>query len=676
MTQPDNKPKKKGMFSFMHTMRAKLMASLLVISIVPTATLGIMTQQSASHALMTTQSENAEDLAEQVSMGISKYAQGIGAQINMLSSMDAIGDESGKNKGETKELLKQVKESRPDILCSYFATSTKEMSVYPATQLPEGFDPTTRDWYQSAVLNKGNITLNEPYVDAGTGKFVVTVSETVEKNGEVIGVLGFDVSLGAIQTEVKDSKVGVNGFVFIVDTDGTLVAHPDNDKLGKEIGDEEIWTSTKDKKSGTMTYEYKGEEHLLSHYTDPKTGWTFFASIPMEEVHEEIATINHLIVLGILGFSVLAGILAFVISRRIVANLESIKVVFEEASKGDFTQRAEIKGKDEFHHLGNSFNDMMDSFSETLHEVKRSSAELFDTSEGLEAMSEESNESVLQVANAIQEIASGASASAENTQTAVEEIGELAKRMDGIASSAETMKEASTESYQLSHNGLTVVGVLSEKTEMAKETSHKAGDIVKSVDGQMEKINQVMNTMTQITDQTNLLSLNASIESARAGEYGKGFGVVAQEIRNLADQSKKSGMEIQEIIQMIQSSSKEAVNAMDASESILNEQYHAVQETKDIFRSILTSVEEVTKKVEAVQAQLVEAEKKKENVVHEMENNSAIAQQTASSSQEVSAATEEVSAGMEEFNQHASDLNQLAGKLKGLVNQFKLDTEK
>lgn len=669
-----NKELKQGKLSFIHTVRAKLMASLLVISIIPTATLGLMAQQSASHALMSTQNENALELAEQVSSGIGKYAQGIGAQVNMLSKMEAVQTSSPKNQEETKLLLQHVKESRPDIMSAYYATTNKGMTMFPEGNLPQGYDPTSRDWYKLALANKGNVTINEPYKDAGSGEYVVTVSETVEKNGQVVGVLGFDMSLSAIQAEVKDSSIGKNGFVFITDTDGTLVAHPDSSKLGSEVANEPFWKSTVKQKTGDTSYEYKGEEHLLSHYTDPKTGWKFFASIPMTEVNEEISSLNTLIVLAIIGFSFVAGILAYFISRRISSNLQSIKEVIEQASKGDFTLRANVKGKDEFHHLGNSFNHMMDSMTETLQKVQQSSSELLETSEGLEAMTGETNESVMQVANAIQEIASGAVSSAENTQNGVQEMSELSNQMDSIALSADTMKQASTESYQLSHDGLTQVDVLSEKADKAKASSHKAGEIVKDVDKQMEKINQVMNTMTQITDQTNLLSLNASIESARAGEFGKGFGVVAQEIRNLADQSKKSGMEIKEIVQEIQLSSKEAVSAMEESESILLEQFQAVMDTKQIFEKILLSVEEVTQKVETVQSQLAEVEEKKTNAVHEMENISAISQQTAGSAQEVSASTEEVSASMEEFNHHASDLNALAEKLKDLVNQFKLQS--
>lgn len=658
----------------LRSMKSKLMASLLVISIVPTSVLGIVSQKNASDSLKEKQTKNALELTEQVSTSIDKYASGIGAQVNMLTKVSTIQtslNDKTKEK-QVNELLKNVKESRPDILSAYFASTDKKMNLYPYDDLPADYDPTSRDWYKLSLLNKGKITLNEPYQDVGTGDSIVTVSQTVENNGQIVGVIGFDVSLKSIQQEIQSTQVGEKGFVFMTDTKGTLVAHPDDEKLGKDISSKKYWNDVEKKASGSTLYEYKGKEHLLTFYTDKKSGWKFLSSIPMDEINEDIVALNKIIIGLVLLFSTIATGLAWFISRRISSNITSIKEVVEKASKGDLTVRANVKSKDELNELSDSFNKMLDSINHTMKEATTLSSKLLDSSNNLTEMTKETTDSVLQVSEAVGQIAEGSVISSENTQNSVSEIADLSNNLDMISNSSNQMALVSDNSTTLSNDGLKQVVILTQKSELAKASSIEAGEIVKNMDKNVEEINKIMQTILAISDQTNLLSLNASIEAARAGEQGKGFAVVASEIRNLADQSKKSASEIQSIISRIIGNSKEAVTAIERNDSMLNEQLVAVEDTKNIFNQIVDSIEDVKAKVEQVQQHVKESEVKKENVFHEMESISAVAEQTAGSAQEVFSTTEEISAMMEEYNGHATLLNDMANKLKESIDKFKI----
>ncbi|MDF2607393.1 MAG: hypothetical protein K0S34_1589, partial [Bacillales bacterium] len=327
---------------------------------------------------------------------------------------------------------------------------------------------------------------------------------------------------------------------------------------------------------------------------------------------------------------------------------------------------------DEFKDLENSFNDMMDNLSKSLRQVEDTSQTVLKTASSLTVMSEETTESISQVASAIGEIAQGTGLQAENSQDIVHQINDLSTNLDKISVATIDMDSVSTSSTELSEKGLIQVGQLTEKAQQTQKATNEVSVFVKEVSDHMEEINAIIKAISDITDQTNLLSLNASIESARAGEHGRGFAVVANEVRNLAEQSKASAVEIQKIVSNIKSVVKKAVEAMDRTKLVVEEQDAVVLETKQIFSAILTSVQDLASKVAEVKQTVSSSEANKVMVVQQMESITAVSQETASATEEVSASSEEISATMEQFSDYASGLKGLSEKLDSEIKKFKL----
>jgi methyl-accepting chemotaxis protein len=214
--------------------------------------------------------------------------------------------------------------------------------------------------------------------------------------------------------------------------------------------------------------------------------------------------------------------------------------------------------------------------------------------------------------------------------------------------------------------------LLTEKSSQTIDSTTEVRNIVADIEEKMGAINVILQSISEISEQTNMLSLNASIEAARAGEHGRGFAVVANEVRKLAEQSKTSAIEIKQILDTIKLVVSKAVEAMNKTQTVVNEQESAVEETKEIFNEILNSVHTLAEKVKEVKVNVVESEHNKERAVKEIESISSVSQQVAASSEEVSASAEEIAATMGEFTNYAQGLQQLSQQLDEEINKFKL----
>lgn len=308
-----------------------------------------------------------------------------------------------------------------------------------------------------------------------------------------------------------------------------------------------------------------------------------------------------------------------------------------------------------------------------MHSVTKSSKTVLTTSTSLASMSEQVTASICEVASAIEQVSVGATQQAQNAQNGASQMEDLSSRLDKISVNSNEMDKISSNTKELGSKGFSMVNTLIEKSNKTKIATTEVNNIVQDMNESTKQINAISETIAKITAQTNLLSLNASIESARAGEAGKGFAVVAEEIRKLADQSKTSTEEIKAIIASIQKKSDIAVMAIKSTETVVNEQDLAVVQTQEIFSEILKSIEIMITKVDEVKISVIDINVKKQSTVSEIENISAISEQTAASSQQVTASTEEITATMEEFTNHSSELQKLAEQLGTEINKFKIN---
>ncbi len=658
------------------SIRSKLLISLVGICLVPMIALGVSSYYQSKSILVDKLESTSSQILGEVNRGIDKELTAKGNNVLMLSNnSNLVNIESNPEYlPNVMDALKGVMESNQNIQNVYMGTATKAFYRYPKAELAAGFDPTSRPWYKSAVENKGKVVIGEPYISASTGKMIVSISKAVEKGGQIVGVVSMDIDFAALSKDLSQIKIGNNGYAMLIDKSGTILTHPDEKVIGtNDLSKLPLWSEIKSKGTGFTTSLYNGELSYVVFVKSPLTGWTMLGSLDVDELGKDTRIMLEMLIIFLVLAGLAALVLSIVISNSLSSNVKKIKNVMEKASKGDFTEAIHVKTQDEIGFLARDFNTMISNISDMLRNVEMSSQTVLDTSNNLSAMTEQTSASVGQVSKAIDEISQGSVAQASSTQEAASEMGELSEGLGQISNSTAEMNNISESTRILSNKGLEIVKFLMDKSEETKRTTETVSEIVDDMSRSTEEINKISDTINQITEQTNLLSLNASIEAARAGEAGRGFSVVADEIRKLAEQSKSSTGEIKRIVEIIKGKSNTAVNAMQKAKSIVIAQDKTVEETTEIFNEIYSSINNLMDMVYSVKEQVLSINKQKDEVSRQIESISSTSQETAAASQEVSASAEEINATMDEFNNYVMGLQNLAEKLNNELRKFKLN---
>ena len=656
----------------LNNIRNKLVISLVGICMIPLIILGLVSYFQSKSILNQKLSTTSQQTLLEVNNGIDSYFNSFGNMVSMLSqNYNIIYSNNDVNVSFIPGVLQSVKEVNPDIFSTYFGTTDGKFNIYPDNKMPDGFDPTVRPWYKQALEHKGQIIITLPFQDAQTGKNVVSVAKTVERNGEVIGVCAMNLSLETLSSKIGEKKVGNSGYVFIADPDGNIIAHPKKELINtNEASKLAIWNNIKTSNSGFATYSYNGQNMFGAFDTNSVTNWKVVAVLNEKELSTDTASILITTLTGIIIMLVISILLSFILSKGISNNIKKLKDVFEKAEKGDLSVSIVPVTKDEFLDLANSFNSMIKNISKLINNATISSKEVLETSTNLASMSEEVTASVSDVAKAIEDVSMGATHQAQNAQNGVTEMNELSNKLDKISVNSNEIDTLSSNTKMLGTKGLSIIDTLIDKSNKTKLSTSEVNKIVQDMNNSTKKISAISEVIAEITEQTSLLSLNASIESARAGEAGKGFAVVAEEIGKLAEESKNSTEEIREIIENIQIKSNIAVEAIKSTENIVNEQDLEVGKTQKIFNDILNSINVMINKVDEIKLSINDMVKKKESTMIEIENISSISEETASTSQEVTASTEEISSAMYRFNKYADTLKSLAEKLDEELANF------
>lgn len=400
----------------------------------------------------------------------------------------------------------------------------------------------------------------------------------------------------------------------------------------------------------------------------------WFVGPPIDMINETVFSLLSVIVLTIVIIGAIGILISILFTRSIVRPLKLVNDQLKEIAEGegDLTKEIKIKAQDEVGEMAASFNKMLSSLRTMLRQVSNVSEQVASSSGDLITNSKHTSAATDQVVKSIQEVAKMNDFQDKNTEESAQVIGEISIGMQQVARSINTVAESANETSNQATIGndniQKVIGQMNKIYGASSETIN----VMNKLDSNSTEIGKIIDVITNISDQTNLLALNAAIEAARAGEHGKGFAVVADEVRKLAEQSRESANQIVQIIQLIQHDMLVAVDITNTGNEGTKYGLELAEETGKSFEQILRSVENVGSQIQELSSVSEEMSASLEQISVGVEEIANSAKNTSNYTLEIVSASEEQRATMKEVTASASTLANMADQLRALVNKFKL----
>lgn len=647
-------------------LKTKLVISFLLVLIIPSIIIGTQAYSTAKKAVKHEMLDGFAKTTNVLSSSIDNTIQPKAHDVEYFAK-SITADQFKKAKSlKLGQRFDEYAQLHPEVLSIYVGNENGALIRKPTITMPKGYDPRERDWYKAAMEKKGEIAISEPYQDAGTKDWCITVSQTISDN---TGVVAVDIYLSHLQELIGKVKLGDKGYAFLIDQNRKYIAHP-TIKGGTEAK-ESFYDQMYKSENGNFDYVFNGKKKMMDFTTNKLTGWKLAGAVPTSEISAAASPIfiNTVIVLII---AIIIGTIAVIfVIKSILKPINKLKEIAITISNGDLTKDINIQSHDEIGQLGQAFKTMQKSLIGLVKEVDQSAEQVAASAEQLTASTEQTSAATQEVATAIQEVATNAEKQTTDLNKNVESIHQVS---EGITQITENSMKVSDLAYrttiQADEGGKAVKSTVDQMSSIHQSVI-ESNTMIESLSERSKEVSSILNVITEIADQTNLLALNAAIEAARAGEHGKGFAVVADEVRKLAEQSQKSAKEIHGIVQKIQEETSNSVRIMSIVTNDVKTGVQVSTEAIEKFNQILKSTEEMTPQLEDVSAIAQQMSASIQEVTVTAQELSSLATENSATSEEVAASTEEELASMEEITSSAEALSSMAETLRQSISRFK-----
>ncbi|SFM87230.1 methyl-accepting chemotaxis protein [Halopseudomonas yangmingensis] len=483
---------------------------------------------------------------------------------------------------------------------SYLGSAQGEFFISPPTDLPDDYDPRTRPWFSEAQRQR-NTVLTQPYMDASTGQLVMTIATP-----SAADVVAADLSLATLSGIINALDFNGMGYAFMLNEEGRILIHPEQALQMKTLA--ELYPGSDLRLSRNLySATLDGEPRLLTFIPIeglPGTRWFVGLSVSEAKAYASLRQFRLSALVATLAALTVIMLLLSLLIRLLLKPLRSLGQTMDDIAQGegDLTRRLPVLSQDEFGRLAQAFNLFVERIQRSLTQVSATTTEL-----------NEVTLRVLDASNANMASSDEQSARTNSVAAAINELGaaaqEIARNAGDASLQAGAARERADQGSQVVEKTVTAMQQLSAKLAVT-------GENILTLNHSSEEIGRILDVIQGISEQTNLLALNAAIEAARAGEAGRGFAVVADEVRNLAHRTQSSAREIHGMIEELRSVAQSAVSDMEESSRLsqhgvdvantagtqLQQITDAVGEIDNMNQSVATATEEQTSVIENVNA--------------------------------------------------------------------------
>jgi len=542
----------------------------------------------------------------------------------------------------------------------------------------------------------GQEMIMDPYLyDVGGTKMLMTsVVVPIKRKGVVVATAGIDIDLLALQKIIEKIRPFGTGVAALFSNNGIVVSHFDPSRLGKEVKITEadmagpylnqLLNALKNgEKFSCTTYSVPLKSDVTAYLTpfyvgNSKSAWSFVVGVPANKVFETANSLRlFLLIIGIVSVALITTIIFFV-SRSITRPITALGEVIEKIKNKDLSYNQNhravkyLSRQDEIGHIVNALAALEKEYTETISLFHKSISELEGSAHRLASVSQEqltSSEALTAQAQKVDENVQNTSASIEEVSSGVEEVAASAQ---SVSKTARELADQNDETSKKAKEGGSLISQVTKRIETAtKQTIDTAGLVQKLAEG-AKSVEDILSTISSIAEQTNLLALNAAIEAARAGEAGRGFAVVADEIRKLAEESKKATTNIARILKDISNGAKGANDATGQTVEIVKEVNVSAQEVETQFNEILKMVEKTTSLVVALTATSEEQGAAAEEMASAMDNSAKVSAEISNQTHRITQSAKQLTEGAQQVKTAAGQLNNLSEALEVEIRKFKL----
>lgn len=664
--------------------KSKLIVSFLLLSVLPLVFVAVFSYTGAKNTIQDEIGRFSEQLINQTAVNISsKIDEFEKLSIMFTTNSELLGiiskddddyeDTSASMKDDRKieDLVNTIAISSSDIKNVIFLS--KRIERYAGDELPQmvggktyfnSDDFLSSEAYKTVEENAGRIV----WITGLRGQrdkvwLMSMINNASNINSKGMFIMGVDAS--AFGKILQSIQLDESASLDLLDTNLEVITS--NRLESNNSLNEGFLNSISSNDAGGFI-----EADKLINFSSTSNGWKLVSAVSVSSMMSDMYKLGIGVSIVALLCILIAVFLSIIISASISNPIKKIKELMKKAELGNLTVAMDTGKNDEIGKLTQSFNSMVSNICKLVEKNREVTGSINNDTIAIRQISEQSAASSQQVSSVIQHIASSISDEASAAERGFVVISGLSKKIQNITEEIDSVMSLTTNAKDISKQATSTIALLNDKTQESSQMSIRIKDDINLLNTRILDIIKFINVIRGISDQTNLLSLNAAIEAARAGDAGKGFAVVAEEIRKLSEQTNQATKEITEIIQNIQNQTANTVDTVNIANEIFKHQENSVHETDLALRSIIEATNHISKNIEKVSTSIKEVDESRDVAMKTTEEIAFSTKESACSIQEVMASSEEQAATAVELANLSYNLSQSIEKLKEAIGIFKV----